>query len=542
MTGTRIFFILFITTSLLSGQEIDSTFFQNDSTFSEIFFDSDQIETNYFDDLFDLLYTIPSNLQKGNFSFKSRFKNQFLPSLPNNYKGNSYKFFNRLITDIGKARLAITTEKDPGEENYFDFINLSLMIKDIYPISKIILGSYNIEFGEGLILWSPFRTYKSSNDIFRIRQNKNNLNQYIGSGETTFLSGAASTISLGDLNITPFYSYRKLDGYKTPTGLHRTENEIAKKRINKEIFYGGMLNYFKKDIIEAGFLFYNQENQNFYSLSYKSKYNRIGISGEVAYLNSTAFSNSVTLRLSGNNFLYAKIRYFPKYFYCSYSGAFAEGDNSNNETGYYFGINSTLFPSLKLDAYVDFFKRSSPDSLFNFFQRGKEYFVNLTYQIRKQDELRISYKLKKSYSSPQRTSLKLFYLFQLFSELSLSTRLDYVSVDCAPQKEEGYHIFEEISYRPSKNLQLNFRISFFSTHSYNSRIYIYERDVSGIFSNFLAYNRGIHVYLLSKFTISDRFKLGLKYSDSLKSEDFDSISLKNSNRNNNLTIQIEAAF
>lgn len=584
MTGARILFILFIFNSLLSAQRKDSAFTQSnselalsgsipvwnglspsgtysnitqtvskfsqldstltrpDSTFSEIFFESDQLETNYFDDLFDMIYTIPNNLQEGNFLIKSRFKNQFFPKLPSNYKGDSYKLYNRLIADVGKTRFSIVTEKDPGEENYFDFINLSLMLKDIYPINKIILGSYSIEFGEGLVLWSPFRTYKSSNEIFRIRSNKNNLNQYIGSNETTFLSGASSSISFGEFNITPFYSYRKLDGYKTPTGLHRTENEITKKGINREILYGGMLNYFKKDIIEAGFLFYNQENQNFYSLSYKSKYNRIGISGEAAYFNSTAFSNSITLRLSGNNFLYSKIRYFPKYFYSSYSGAFAEGDNSNNETGFYLGINSEIIPSLRLDAYVDFFKRSSPDSLFNFFQNGKEYFINLTYKIRKQDELRISLKQKESFNSTKRNSLKLYYIFQLFSELSLSTRFDYISVDCIPKKEEGFHLFEEISYRPSKDIQVNFRVSFFSTPSYDSRIYVYERDVNGIFSNFIAYNRGFHVYLLSKFTITKGFKLGLKYSDSLKSEEFDSISLKKSNRNNNLTIQIEAAF
>ncbi|MFA7289067.1 MAG: hypothetical protein WC055_09310, partial [Melioribacteraceae bacterium] len=413
MTGTRIFLILFLFYSILSAQQIDSTNIICDSTFTEIFFDSDQIEANYFDDLYDLIYTIPVNLKEKKLSFKSRFKNQFFPPLPNNYIGNSYKFYNRLLADIGKVRFAITTEKDPGENNYFDFLNLSFMIKDIHPLTKIILGSYNVEFGEGLILWSPFRTYKSSNDIFRIRQNKNNLNQYIGSGETTFLSGAASTLSFGDFNITPFYSYRKLDGYKTSTGLHRTENEIVKKEINKEILYGGMVNYFSKDFLEAGFLFYNQENKNFYSLSYKSKYNRIGFSGEAAYQNSTAFSNSITLRLSGNNFLYSKIRYFPKYFYSSYSGAFAEGDNTNNETGYYLGIKSEIIASIRIDAYVDFFKRSLPDSLFDYFQNGKEYFINLTYQIRKQDELRISYKQKKSYSSPKRTSLKIFYLFQL---------------------------------------------------------------------------------------------------------------------------------
>ncbi|KUO58833.1 hypothetical protein APF79_11845 [bacterium BRH_c32] len=584
MSGARIFFILFILNSLLSAQrkdsafthsnsdlalsgsilvwnglspsgtdsnitqtvskisQLDSTLSRPDSVFSEIFFESDQLETNYFDDLFDIIYTIPNNLQEGNFSIKSRLKNQFFPKQPESYKGDNYKLYNRLIADVGKTRFSIVTEKDAGEENYLDFINLSLMIKDIYPINKIILGSYNIEFGEGLILWSPFRTYKSSNEIFRIRSNKNNLNQYIGSNETTFLSGAASSFTFGDFYITPFYSQRKLDGYKTPTGLHRTENEIAKTNINREILYGGMLNFFKKDIIEAGFLFYNQENQNFYSLSYKSKYNRIGISGEVAYLNSTAFSNSITLRLSGNNFLYSKIRYFPKYFYSSYSGAFAEGVNSNNETGFYLGINSEIIPSLRLDAYVDFFKRSSPDSLFNFFQNGKEYFINLTYKIRKQDELRISFKQKESFNSTKRNSLKFYYIFQLFSELSLSTRFDYVSVDCIMKKEEGFHLFEEISYRPSKKFQVNFRVSFFSTPSYDSRIYVYERDVNGIFSNFIAYNRGIHVYLLSKFTITNRFKLGLKYSDSLKSEEFDSISLKKSNRNNNLTIQIEAAF
>lgn len=531
-----------ITQTVSKISQLDSTLSRPDSLFSDIFFETDQLESNYFDDLFDIIYTIPNNLQEGNFLIKSRVKNQFFPKKPENYKGNNYKLYNRLIADFGKARLSIVTEKDAGEDNYLDFINLSLMIKDIYPINKIILGSYNLEFGEGLILWSPFRTYKSSNEIFRIRNNKNNLNQYIGSNETNFLYGGASSISFGEFNITPFYSQRKFDGYKTPTGLHRTENEIAKKNINSEILYGGMLNFFKKDIIEAGLLFYNQENQNFYSLSYKSKYNRIGISGEVAYLNSTAFSNSITLRLSGNNFLYSKFRYFPKYFYSSYSGAFSEGDNSNNETGFYFGINSEIFSSLQLDAYVDIFKRSSPDSLFNFFQNGKEYFINLIYKIRKQEELRISFKQKESFNSTKRISLKLYYIFQLFSELSLSTRFDYVSVDCNQSKEEGFHLFEEISYRPSKKVQVNFRVSFFSTPSYDSRIYIYERDVNGIFSNFIAYDRGIHIYLLSKFAITNRFKLGLKYSDSLKSEDFDLISLKKSNRNNNLTIQIEAAF
>jgi len=178
MSGARIFFILFILNSLLSAQrkdsafthsnsdlalsgsilvwnglspsgtdsnitqtvskisQLDSTLSRPDSVFSEIFFESDQLETNYFDDLFDIIYTIPNNLQEGNFSIKSRLKNQFFPKQPESYKGDNYKLYNRLIADVGKTRFSIVTEKDAGEENYLDFINLSLMIKDIYPINN----------------------------------------------------------------------------------------------------------------------------------------------------------------------------------------------------------------------------------------------------------------------------------------------------------------------------------------------------------------------------------------------------------------------
>ena len=140
-----------------------------------------------------------------------------------------------------KIRFGFTAEKDAGEEFFkghnkwgFDFYSFHIFLNNKRIFKRVALGDYKLSFGQGLAMNMGFSVHKPDNSV-SISKNPLGLGHYSSSNESDFLRGIATTIDCKIVELTLFYSYKKLDASLsdtiggevfaesfTQTGYHRT--------------------------------------------------------------------------------------------------------------------------------------------------------------------------------------------------------------------------------------------------------------------------------------------------------------------------------
>ncbi|MFN3695744.1 MAG: ComEA family DNA-binding protein, partial [Ignavibacterium sp.] len=79
------------------------------------------------------------------------------------YLGSKLRAYNRLLIKYSnQIQAGIIFDKDAGEKDFNDFNSFHINAKDIGMIKNFILGDYVLEFGQGLMLWSPYSFSKGA--------------------------------------------------------------------------------------------------------------------------------------------------------------------------------------------------------------------------------------------------------------------------------------------------------------------------------------------------------------------------------------------
>ncbi|MBF8286118.1 MAG: hypothetical protein HW378_5033 [Anaerolineales bacterium] len=76
--------------------------------------------------------------------------------------------------------------------------------------------------------------------------------------------------------------------------------------------------------------------------------------------------------------------------------------------------------------------------------------------------------------------------------------------------------FSDFNVKPLRGLVLNGRFIIFQTDSYESRLYEYESDLRGVFSNPGLYGIGRRLYLILRYSVGSTLTLSVKYSETQK--------------------------
>ena len=79
-------------------------------------------------------------------------------------------------------------------------------------------------------------------------------------------------------------------------------------------------------------------------------------------------------------------------------------------------------------------------------------------------------------------------------KFTLKTRWAYTNLD--ENNQQGAYIFQDFKYRLNKIFYFSTRITFFRTTSYDARLYEYESDLPGTFSNYALFGEGKKWYFL----------------------------------------------
>ncbi|MCK5782476.1 MAG: helix-hairpin-helix domain-containing protein [Flavobacteriales bacterium] len=471
------------------------------------------------------------------------------------YRGNKYKVYSKyLFNSYDKLRFGFTMEKDAGEvfggENSilgFDFTSFHLELKNIGIFDKLLIGDYNIEFGQGLALWSSFSTNKSSysTDIIKLGRG---IVPFSGTNENVFFRGISGTITKQNITISPFLSINKVDArlgnikygeYKLyESGLHRTESEIKNYNALTKTDYGINLSYDLKHS-RIGIVYINtkynnkiargsKEYQKFdfdgiettsIAANYLINLNTVILSGEHSNNINGAWAAIHNLSINATPELSFTISYrnYQKEYFSAYNSPFREY-SSPGEVGFYLGAKGEVHKNLKFSFYFDLFEKSWLQYHKDSPTKGYETLLQLDTYINRSSSayFRIKYEKKNKNNSSElnllnqvldekKINIRLHLNKALEHGISLASRIEYVHYSHR-SIENGWMIYQDIKWKSTNSpLSLYCRIAFFDTDSWNSRIYAYENDILYIFTVPSYFNQGIKYYFGANYKLNRKF-------------------------------------
>jgi len=306
------------------------------------------------------------------------------------FLGNEYDNYSKIRFQTSESISGgFLIQKDLGENEIYDHYSGFLQWKS-HNI-KIILGNYQIQFGLGLIMDSPYAMQKSIFTLAPVRTKNSGGRHYLTSAEFTGLNGIFTQYSLiNNISANIFYANTQRDGnidnsnqYVTAinnSGYHRTEREYDKKDLIKEKTFGGNIKYTLSDNIETGLcvatmnynptLVYNLatqsekelrrnhfkfsgDNINVYSVFIHSHFEKFEFSSEISTNRFNNFSHSHNVLFpTPNGGVGFKWWYISKHFQSPFGHSFASGSNfPQAKQGFYVGLQHRLNEDISCSSY-----------------------------------------------------------------------------------------------------------------------------------------------------------------------------------------------
>jgi hypothetical protein len=482
-----------------------------------------------------------------------------------NFLGSEYGTYMRYRFQYRRNILVgMTFENDIGEplRNGPDFKSASLFIREAKALKQLVIGDYQVQFGQGLTCWNSMAFGKSSFSV-QVKRNAQGLKPYSSVNESSFLRGAGITIGNKFLSATAFASRRKLDAtFNTDTvladdgitvssillgGLHRTESEIAKKNMLTEIVSGGNFQVQKgmwklgtvavqrslSDSIAARTDWYAQgkfagKTQSAVGMYGEGVWQNVSLFGEVSRSSNNAWAYVTGLTAALHSRVSATIlfRNFDQDFQSVYSNVIAEGSSvfPSNELGMYVSVQAQLSKKISLNAYTDGvqfpwlrYQVTGPSSFsdnviqFNYRPDKKhEFYARMRIRRTSIDRNilnRIDFPVDKL--SEQ---IRLNFLFSPTESLKFHSRLEFVKTnEEGLPNEKGYLIFQDVIWKKmGVPCTITFRYALFQTDAWNARLYAYENDVLYSYSIPAYYGKGARIYGIFKFDIRRNIDLWIR--------------------------------
>lgn len=472
------------------------------------------------------------------------------------YLGSPQQLLLRYRYRYGNAlSFSLQAEKDPGETFLkqqrmgFDFVSANLELKRVGVVEKLLIGDYNLQFGQGLALWSGLGFGKSAL-LSSIAKQEGGLKPYTSVYEGLFFRGLAAQLAFKSLKITPFYSYRKLDASRSDSlgigsistaGLHRTFNELANKnRLGQQVLGTALqwdtrslgiglsvyhtrfssplapkndwVNYFKfsgRSLSNSSvFAHYSQANTYYF--------------GEIAhsFIGKPAALFGLLSSLSDKLSIGLLYRSYPISYHSFYNAALAESSTSYNEKGFYSGLTYKLARKWEWSMYADVFR--FPWLAFNTHapSQGSEVLQQLTFKPSKESQLQMVYQRSQKFKNVAAETaipfivpyvhqkIRLDFRYPISKTLRLHHRAELVRIS----KERGYLFLHDINYQPLQSkISGNIRLALFDVSDYDARVYAFQQDVLFAYAMDAYQNKGVQTYVNARYTLRKGLDIWLRY-------------------------------
>ncbi|MDR3350595.1 MAG: helix-hairpin-helix domain-containing protein [Prevotellaceae bacterium] len=476
------------------------------------------------------------------------------------YLGSPWAFYTRYRYRYrDKAQWGITAKNDAGEPFFngnnkygFDFYSAHIQLADIGIIKKIILGDYQIQFGQGLVAWGGYALSKAG-DVLSIKKQERGLTAYTSTNESLFRRGIALTLQHKQWNLSLFISHKNIDAttdsnaFSTilETGLHNTAGAMKKKHTLPETVAGSNLSFrfkrlkigltalwhrygknFQRDPKPYNYFELNEAQNANASLDFYSVWEKTSLFGEfalsrnggIAALAGALFDLDAAFRLS---LLY---RNYARNYQAIYARGFGETGKTANENGCYIGAQWLPHPDITLSAYADLFSFPWMRYRVSAPSKGYEYYLQAAYapDSAMNMYLRIKQEIKDENNNagaddallPQHTVNLLHARYEISYRLCRGLRMQNrieISFYRADGREHGLLLYHNINYKlPAFPVDISMRFAVFDTGGWNTRFYAYENDLLYTFSLPAYYDKGARWYLNAHLKLRGNFDLWVR--------------------------------
>ncbi|MBX2899927.1 MAG: helix-hairpin-helix domain-containing protein [Cyclobacteriaceae bacterium] len=484
------------------------------------------------------------------------------------YAGSPNRLYTRFRTsEPGDFSMGFTAEKDAGERIVWapnrkqygpGFLSAHVQILNQKKIKNLIVGDYQAQFGQGLVLGSAFGIGKNAEAVTTVRRPTLGFMPYTSAYEAGYFRGAAlSYAATSQLTVHGLYSTRWRDGnlqtdstgaFSTSslstTGLHRTPNEIANQNTVHESNAGLIVSFnhrqadagilllhtqlsaplFRNPTLYNQFYFQGKENTNggFY-FNYRLRNGMLF--GEVAKTFTQGWGATTGLIASLTTHLDFALLYrnFSRNYQSFYSNALSENTTPQNERGLYWGWKYTFNKKYWVSGYFDSFRFDwlryrgySPSTghewLLRFTHRPVRH-VSFFAQMREENKIRNQSAESNLYVTTN--GLKRNYWlnvdYQATRNFSLRTRAQFSSYSLAGRTTRATAVLQDITIKRNR-LTCSGRYALFDTDDYDNRLYVFEKDVWLAFSFPAYYGVGVRSYLLVEYTLSRTIAVWVRWA------------------------------
>ncbi|GAB4001209.1 helix-hairpin-helix domain-containing protein [Spirosoma daeguense] len=493
--------------------------------------------------------------------------------LPTRYLGGPNQWYVRYRYSRPRAfSIGLTLEKDAGEQLVWqpsgnrygaDYVSFHAQLQNRGKWRTILVGDYQVQAGQGLVLSAGFTLGKSAATVQTVRRPTLGTRPYTSLTEYGYFRGISATYAISpkiDVMLLTARNRRDantVEGAEGVTatslqtsGLHRTPSEIADLGSLIETNLGAHLLYRNRNQLQLGFTalrttfdtFVRKRDLPYNQYEFTGKQNVVaGVHGSYIWHNWNLFAevarssgsatNSGGLGFVGGTLvsLTRKIdaalvlRHYDRNFHSFYSNGFSEGGRSINESGAYLGLKYSVYRKITIGGFVDYFRFPWLKYLVDKPAQGFDYLVQIRYTPnRKTTFYAVYHDEKKEKNLPgdkarnvvgtTRRNYVLNAEYKPVQGLVLRSRMQWGGFTYQGQSpSRGFAVVQDATF-DYRRLSVSGRVALFGTDDYDSRQYVYERDVLYAFSFPAYFYRGFRHYVLAQYNLSRHLDIWVRWA------------------------------
>jgi len=481
------------------------------------------------------------------------------------FLGSPFKSYIRLAAvKPGVFETGLLHEKDAGERMDDGLESGYLLARSVGPISRLMIGDYGLESGQGLVLWKGAGFGKGGDAATSVKKSARGIQPHRSTDEFNFQRGVALSTEIGfnesTLDLTTFFSSRRLastvenQGVSSfyESGLFRTATEVQKEEGVRETMWGTRLTIssgkgwvtgatmykatFDRKLFTGGATSSPQDHSTVAGVDAEVPLGDLLLFGEAArHLEGGAAwiaGMRIALRPKGSAvFLY---RSYSDDFANLHAKGFGERDGTSNEHGFYLGLELKPFAWLVMNAYVDLFRFPVGTSVLPAPASGRELLLRGEIRVSPSIDLSVRYVAKVTQTMANfpdvfgrevevlqdrvQDRARFGAVVEIARDFRWRARIEGSRVKYLHNgaHEDGFLLYQDVQWKMHTGLTVETRLIFFDTDSFDSRLYEYENDLRGVFSNPALFGQGMRWYVLFRFTLSEAVSLSIKYAETQK--------------------------
>ena len=429
-----------------------------------------------------------------------------------------------------RLSLGVVVEKDPGERFVSrrargpDLATAHVVLRPLGTLHTVALGDYHLQLGQGLVCWTGFGFGKTAR-VTDVERTGPVLRPYTSFNEDRMLRGAAATLALGSVHLTPFASVRRIDARldtvggvahiaSMPSGgLHRTAGERRAQRTTRETMTGlalrraGQRGHVGAHVVVRRLehpvaspsrldLLRSTPGQTtvLAGLDHRTRTRRADLFGEVAV--STGRQTGVAA-IEGVHLHPAPVLdvtvvgrfYGTRFTPLRVHEAFAEGSAPTNEAGLYLGTRWRLAPRITLSHALDVYHHPFARFRSALPSGGWETLLRLDVEERKRWQAAVQLRVERSTETEAtddgwatraqvRAGLRAHVTARIDRAITVRVRTEGSLGGRPDSLQRGHLVYADLDIHPmSRPWRLRGRLTLFGTTGFDARLYAFEPGI-----------------------------------------------------------------